>query len=607
MSSLACVILGCHEPAKEALAQLLQQNWVKEIYVLASPVELPIPPHKLTAAAATWSASHLNEALKHSECEWLMCLPSSVALSPQSLETLAELLQSNETSIGVRIQERASQWVHHEVLMVKTKSAAKFLPMPLPRLHSNKVPIYLQAEDHAPWSSVPPQEMKRYADLFQLYQQLIRHETSPLNLNESAEILNLEVPLHLSRSGWYERLLVEWVHHLLDVHQNLDEAFSWFQRSLALFPESSELLYLQSSLLAMNKQFEQSRQVLIQLEQRLPADSQKYAPREAGFFLPKIHQRKYLSALQRGLLNLKQVYPITSQSNLSPKQSLEEAEKVWQSIVSPREKNIKQILDFDQIPGRVFQTGNLNYHYLGYYLQRWSHMPTPQRRFGLWLTQQEKRHKQWENMHFNLSLVTGDAMLSIAERELISKLLYEHSDHLTQGQWVELGYFRGMSSIMLQFLRELYCPQGELYVYDSFEGRPLPSPEDEDPILPAGYGNLSAADLRQLFLDFDIHVPEIHMAPLNQEIGMHLPDAISFAFIDGDYYEPVLNSLNAIYPHLRPGALVIIDDYVNSPLKGPYKACQRFMDMCFDEIQVAEHQSLNGSAQMGYFVKGGIS
>lgn len=604
MRSLACVILGSHEPQSRSLEYFVAQDWVQEIYVLASPVVLPIPQNKLTAAAATWSARHLNEALKHSACEWLMWLPSSIDFTEDSLSQIPGLLQGSADRVAVKIREHHTGFSRHEVLFMRRQSQPKFLPMPLPRLHSQDLPPALEAEDCAPWSAVAPQEMKRYEDLYQLYQRLIKRDSEALALSDNAEILNRNVPLHISRSGWYERLLVEWVHHLLDIHHNLDEALSWLQRSLTLFPESAELMYLKSSLLAMNKNFEPSLELLQKLEQRLPADSSQFRPREAGLYLPKLHQRKYLNSLQRGLRSLKQAYPISSRSNLSPNQAIEEAQQVWQSIIEPRYKTLSQLLEHDQIPGRVFQTGTLNYHYLGHYLQRWTHMPTPQRRFGLWLTQQMNSSEHWQGIRQNLSLITADAMLSVAERELIALLLEEHRAAIAQGEWVEAGYFRGMSSIMLQFLRQMYCPNGELHVYDSFEGRPVPSPEDENPILPAGYGNLSAADLRQLFLDFDVEVPDIHMTPLNQELGSHLPDRIGFAFIDGDYYQPVLDSLNAIYPRLVPGALVIIDDYISSPLKGPAKACSDFLEMCFDEIHVAQHGSLNGSAQLGYLIKG---
>ncbi len=55
--------------------------------------------------------------------------------------------------------------------------------------------------------------------------------------------------------------------------------------------------------------------------------------------------------------------------------------------------------------------------------------------------------------------------------------------------------------------------------------------------------------------------PEIHPGCFFETLPHELPEKISFAYLDSDFYDPILLSLEAIYPKLSKGAIVIIDDY----------------------------------------------
>jgi O-methyltransferase len=56
-----------------------------------------------------------------------------------------------------------------------------------------------------------------------------------------------------------------------------------------------------------------------------------------------------------------------------------------------------------------------------------------------------------------------------------------------------------------------------------------------------------------------------------------LPEAIAFAFLDGDYYLSVKDPLKSIWPRLSPGAIVVVDDYANEALPGAAKAVDEWI------------------------------
>ena len=47
-----------------------------------------------------------------------------------------------------------------------------------------------------------------------------------------------------------------------------------------------------------------------------------------------------------------------------------------------------------------------------------------------------------------------------------------------------------------------------------------------------------------------------------------VPEGIHFAFLDGDYYGSIHDSLKLIEKKLAPGAVVVVDDYANEALPG---------------------------------------
>lgn len=143
------------------------------------------------------------------------------------------------------------------------------------------------------------------------------------------------------------------------------------------------------------------------------------------------------------------------------------------------------------------------------------------------------------------------------------------------GDVVELGCNRGNMAIYTQSILRLKSTKS-LHVYDSFEGLPSPSIADESPDRTANAGDLGVTvqELLDYFERYNVPCPIIHRGWFKDQ---RYPDKISFAFLDGDFYQSLMDSWEAIYPRLSDGAIVCVHDYGFPPLAGVKKACDQFL------------------------------
>ena len=158
-----------------------------------------------------------------------------------------------------------------------------------------------------------------------------------------------------------------------------------------------------------------------------------------------------------------------------------------------------------------------------------------------------------------------------------------------EGDFVELGCYKGDTSILLQ---KLLCQNGfnrRLFLYDSFEGLPEKTREDSST---AG-DNFKKGELlvtkKEVVLRFKkagLPVPKIKKAffeNLNPGASLSngrpdpncssdLPEKIAFAFLDGDLYSSIKTSLKLVLPRLTKNAILIVHDYNNPSLPGVARA-----------------------------------
>jgi O-methyltransferase len=148
------------------------------------------------------------------------------------------------------------------------------------------------------------------------------------------------------------------------------------------------------------------------------------------------------------------------------------------------------------------------------------------------------------------------------------------------GDVVELGCHEGCASVLIKMVLESHHSAKHLHLYDSFEGLPAWSEQDEGSI--ETKDNLRGSERRLLrnFRRYRLGHPIVHRGWFQDTLPQELPESISFAHLDGDLYSSVKESLEAVYPRMSRNGVVLVDDYDVSKsacYPGCAKAVQEFL------------------------------
>ncbi len=148
------------------------------------------------------------------------------------------------------------------------------------------------------------------------------------------------------------------------------------------------------------------------------------------------------------------------------------------------------------------------------------------------------------------------------------------------GDWVELGCYRGDTSVLLGKLLQKHHAKPHLWIYDSFAGLPEKTAEDA-----SGAGaNFQAGELlvsKREVVDKlrkhglkDVIVKKAWFDELEEK---DLPAQIGWAFCDGDLYSSIRTSLKLVVPRLAPRGIILVHDYNNPELPGSARAVDEFL------------------------------
>ena len=142
-----------------------------------------------------------------------------------------------------------------------------------------------------------------------------------------------------------------------------------------------------------------------------------------------------------------------------------------------------------------------------------------------------------------------------------------------EGDYVELGCYKGDTSILLA---EIVRGTGKkMWIYDSFEGLPEKSDKDESVLgenFKGGELYVTKREVKERFLRADLPVPVIKKAWFSELTNEDLPEQIAFAFLDGDFYESIKDSLRLVESRMMDGGVLIVHDYTNPALPGVKRA-----------------------------------
>jgi O-methyltransferase len=165
--------------------------------------------------------------------------------------------------------------------------------------------------------------------------------------------------------------------------------------------------------------------------------------------------------------------------------------------------------------------------------------------------------------------------VEIDELRIILSELEKVLQKQVPGSVVEFGCYVGTTSLFLQRLLVSVAPERTLYVYDSFQGLPEKTANDQSPAgeqFQAGKLYASKQTFIKNFKKAGLPLPIIHKGWFEDIQMQHIPERIAFAFLDGDYFQSIHSSLGLIEGKLSPGSIVIVDDYQSEALPGAKKA-----------------------------------
>lgn len=161
----------------------------------------------------------------------------------------------------------------------------------------------------------------------------------------------------------------------------------------------------------------------------------------------------------------------------------------------------------------------------------------------------------------------------VSEREIHVILRELSRTASVPGDIVEFGCYVGTTSVHVA--EELKMTGKRLWLYDSFEGLPEKRMEDRSPVgeqFKAGELLATKKELIRNLKQANVPMPVIKKGWFSNLTADDVPSQISFAYLDGDYYDSILDPLRLIWSRLAPGAIVVVDDYANEALPGAAKA-----------------------------------
>ena len=139
------------------------------------------------------------------------------------------------------------------------------------------------------------------------------------------------------------------------------------------------------------------------------------------------------------------------------------------------------------------------------------------------------------------------------------------------GDICEFGVAQGATSALMA--NEIRNTEKSIWLFDSFEGLPKPTEKD---VLKDDIFNLGSMEHYAGTMSYKVDVLKEKLRDINYPLSKiiiiqgfieetinqpNLPDKVCFAYIDFDFYNPILIALNYLDKVLEINGVIIVDDY----------------------------------------------
>ncbi len=194
------------------------------------------------------------------------------------------------------------------------------------------------------------------------------------------------------------------------------------------------------------------------------------------------------------------------------------------------------------------------------------------------------------NVSFNIEnvkiayLTNNLSMQKIESQAKIGENIFNTKE--VEGDILEIGCYKGKTSLFIRKIMNLIESKKNLHVYDSFEGFSKPNSGKGEEHLREGDLKSSKMDVLETFLGFE--PPIIHEGDVLKTLDGNLPDKISLALIDCDLYDPIFYSLNLVSQKLSIGGRMMVHDYNHLNFPGSKKSADDFFNLNNDKFEILD-------------------
>lgn len=192
----------------------------------------------------------------------------------------------------------------------------------------------------------------------------------------------------------------------------------------------------------------------------------------------------------------------------------------------------------------------------------------------------------------------GETMIGLRRLQNLQECVTDVLEKGVEGDLIEAGVWRGGATIFMRGVLKAFGDRKRtVWVADSFEGLPAPSPD----LYPADagatwhlYHNVLAIPLEEVKANFARYgLLDEQVRFLKGWFKDTLPTApierLAVLRLDGDMYESTIVTLRSLYPKLSVGGYVIIDDYAPE-----VPGCLRAVDDFRSEHNITEEMKSTG-------------
>lgn len=171
------------------------------------------------------------------------------------------------------------------------------------------------------------------------------------------------------------------------------------------------------------------------------------------------------------------------------------------------------------------------------------------------------------------------------------------------GDVCEFGVAQGATSALLA--NEIRDTDKTLWLYDSFTGLPKPSMKDQlkDDIFGLGSMDKYEGQMRCDAEEVETRLAQVGYAKERYRIRAGMvdqtlredngPAQVCFAYVDFDFYEPIVHALAYLDRHLTPNGRIVVDDY-DFFSTGAKTAVDEFVARHADRYELAKPASFAG-------------